>query len=337
MIHAVADDINLTRCTESRLKQQFPILIKSAILIVTPGMGCEKGRMANIQDFSSKMLAIAEIKPDEKVVVCPERNTSSAFVEAASTLGAYLILHKSMAVEMVENSIAHSIVDDLDGRDTCSKTWRALDRALKLGWLVDPASDVEPVLDVEELAHYATRANGTLHLTVPGDLFFFPTPSNLTDGQLWADHTTASGSTVRHFSAAYYAGLFGDFNVSVVVCLGTGSESTAAAFLAEGIEVVDLELAADGSSLLRGLDRLLSLARAAPGAVAVHSGNGFDWPEYIGTLTEAYLISRHGFDEGSAEAWLRMVSPWMARGGGAAGCDGVVPLHGVCQTKEDSE
>ena len=72
----------------------------------------------------------------------------------------------------------------------------------------------------------------------------------------------------------------------------------------------DLGLAADGSSMLRGLDRLLAASRAAPGAVAVHSGDGLEWPEYIEALAAAFLISRLGFDEGSAMGWLRMVSPW---------------------------
>jgi hypothetical protein len=45
--------------------------------------------------------------------------------------------------------------------------------------------------------------------------------------------------------------------------------------------------------------------------VAVHSGDGFKWPAYIGTLVVAMLISRLGFEEGAARAWIRMLCPWM--------------------------
>ena len=113
--------------------------------------------------------------------------------------------------------------------------------------------------------------------------------------------------SARLFSPTYYAALFHDFGVSCVVCLGRTDPAVAAAFKARGIETEDF----DGSSLLRGLDRLLSLSRAAPGTLAVHSGEGFEWPRYTATLAEAFTISRLGFDEGSAGAWLRMVSPWM--------------------------
>jgi hypothetical protein len=82
----------------------------------------------------------------------------------------------------------------------------------------------------------------------------------------------------------------------------------AAVFKARGIETEDVGMAADGSSLLRGLDRLLSLSRAAPGT---HSGEGLEWPGYTATLAKAFMMSQLGFDEGSAGAWLGMTCPWM--------------------------
>ncbi len=74
---------------------------------------------------------------------------------------------------------------------------------------------------------------------------------------------------------------------------------------------MDLGLAADGASLLHALDLLLLLAAAVPGAVAVHSGDGFRWPAYAGRLVAAFLISRLGFGAGAATAWIRMLCPWM--------------------------
>ena len=177
---------------------------------------------------------------------------------------------------------------------------------------------MEPILDVEEFAHYASAAQGRVYMAVPGALHFFPTPDDLLGDQEWADHIE-DGRTVRVFGAHFYAELFQDMGLSLVVCLGRSSAATAAAFGARGIETVNLDLAADGSSLLRGLDRLLSLARVAPGAVAVHSGDGFEWPAYAGTLAAAFMISRFGLEEGAAKAWLGMVVPWMfGEGGGDA-------------------
>ena len=61
--------------------------------------------------------------------------------------------------------------------------------------------------------------------------------------------------------------------------------------------------------LYSALDRLLALARAAPGAVAVHCGAGRDWPAWsLDTLAAAFLIRRFGFSGAEAAAWVRMVA-----------------------------
>jgi hypothetical protein len=179
--------------------------------------------------------------------------------------------------------------------------------------MVDPESDAEPTLDVEEFAHYASRANGNVHMAVPGRMLFFSSPKVLPmpSEQQWIDTVADDGTTTRHFSPAFYAELFEDLGVSAVVCLGCGDAGASSAFSERGMEVLDFGLGEDGSSLLRGLDRLLSLTAAAPGTVAVHSGDGFTWPAYMGTLVVAVLISRLGFDEGAARAWIRMLCPWM--------------------------
>ena len=217
----------------------------------------------------------------------------------------------SRLMHCVEDRSGRSKVDTVD-------SWRALYRAVQLGWFVAPGSDAEPMMDVQELAHYSRHANGRVHLLVPGELIFFPTPADLSEDREWTDHVAEDGSIARRFSARFYANLFEDLGVSAVACLGSGSAAAAAAAaLAEReIEAVDLRLAADGSSLLRGLDALLSLARAAPGAVAVHSGDDFQWPRYLEALVRAFLMSRLGFDAGAAGAWLAMAGPWMLAGAG---------------------
>ena len=65
------------------------------------------------------------------------------------------------------------------------------------------------------------------------------------------------------------------------------------------------------AAIVHALDRLLALASATPGAVAVHSGAGAEWPEAVGTLAAACLIRRFGFAGAAAVAGLHMRAPWM--------------------------
>ena len=65
------------------------------------------------------------------------------------------------------------------------------------------------------------------------------------------------------------------------------------------------------AAVVVALDRLLALAAATPGAVAVHSGAGAEWPVAVGTLAAAFLIRRFGFTGAAAVAWLHMLAPWM--------------------------
>ena len=293
--------------------------------------------MSSILHFCDRLLDfMRQLRPHDKIVILPAFSNHSSFVRTYLYVGCFMIICDSMSVEEVQEALRDStpqyqqpLLQDsslinftsIDAfgeiRLRVIDCWRAIEQAASLRWLVAPDSDVEPILDVEELEHYAGRANGSLHMVVPGRMFFFPTPDDLPDGQQWADNVASSGATIRRFSASFYAELFKveELNVSMVACLGQGSEAAAAAFEARGVEAVDLGLAEDGSSLLRGLDRLLSLSRAVPGAVAVYSGRGPKWPGYLETLVAAFLIRREGFDEGAARAWLRMVSPWQVVGG----------------------
>ena len=162
-----------------------------------------------------------------------------------------------------------------------------------------------------------------LHLVIPGALIFFPTPADdlVAEGREWADSEAADGRTARRFSPGFYASLLADLGVSAVACLGSSSPATAHALNARGIAAMDL--APDGGSatsessggglaaVVLALDRLLALAAATPGAIAVHSGAGGEWPEAVGTLAAAFLIRRFGFSGAAAVAWLHMVAPWM--------------------------
>ena len=156
------------------------------------------------------------------------------------------------------------------------------------------------------MLHYASPANGDIHMVVPGKIICFPTPADLPADQHWADSDATSGGVVRRFSAAFFADLFAELGVDVAVCLHACAYDRAA-FLAQAIEVEDLHTDPASLHMLRAIDRFLAVAAAAPGLVALQSGS--DGPGHLGALVLSYLTSRLGFDAESAVAWVRMVHP----------------------------
>ena len=156
------------------------------------------------------------------------------------------------------------------------------------------------------MLHYASPANGGIHMVVPGKIICFPSPADLPADQHWADSDATSGGVVRRFSAAFFADLFAELGVDVAVCLHACAYDRAA-FLAQAIEVEDLDTDPASPHMLRAIDRVLAVADAAPGLIALQSGS--DGPGHVGALVLSYLTSRLGFDAESAVAWVRMVHP----------------------------
>ena len=281
-----------------------------------------------ILDFCVDLEDFRTTNEGRTVIVQPRGDTQEALVSACLFLGAHLILRQRAELDAVVALFGQErvgfdvnlLLDDEQSFRTLD-CWSALSHAVRLGWISPPADqqDDEPLEDLAEMLHYAHPANGNVHTVIPGKLLLFPTPDDALDaeGADWSDTAGPDGRTDRSFSAGFAAALLRDLGVSAVACLGRGSAATAAALARCGIESVDLGLAADGSSLLRGLDTLLSLAGGAPGAVAVHAGGGpgggRGWPGYAGTLVRAAVMSRAGLDEGAAGAWLRMACPWSVR------------------------
>ena len=156
-------------------------------------------------------------------------------------------------------------------------------------------------------AHYALPANGGLHIVVPDKLLLFPAPAPLPAGRSWADASTADGAPRRRFGAAFLAELLAELGVSAVVCLGQTGRRDAAAFRRCGLDVHDLGLDPRRPALLGAMDRLLALARAAPGAVAVCGwGGDYEGQERLRALGAAWLMTECGFGSGAAEAWVGM-------------------------------
>ena len=275
-----------------------------------------------ILDFCKDMDAMQQKFVNHTIIVDPAKGGHKSVVSACLLLGAYLILRRAADVDNVIALFGHDQVK-LDVNQALHDLapfrvidcWSALKHAVQHAWISECLEDEEPLTDLAELLHYSRAANGNVHAVIPGKLLFFATPDDSLRDVDWADGARDACRTTRTFSPAFTAALLHDLGVSAVACLGTGSAATADALARHGIEAADLGLAADGSSLLRGLDRLLSLAAGAPGAVAVHSGDaGGGWPGYAGTLAKALLISRAGMGEGAAGAWLGLACPWLLRG-----------------------
>jgi hypothetical protein len=271
-----------------------------------------------------EMFGAAQTVECEAIVVCPENDDCSSIFNSCLLLGSYLILRVGMNCEQVLSIFQETIheTSQLQSKatnyaDIISKSWKALELAKGWDWLFPPDdsdTEAEAKFDLEMHTHYADEANGSIHTLVPGKLVLFPTPQNLPDGQTWADVSAPDGRTLRRFSAPFIAELLADFDVSAVACLGQTSRASAAAFLARGLDVHSLRLHPRRPSLLSAVDRILALARAAPGAVALFPGGagGAEWPARVRTLAAAYLVSDFRFDAAAADAWLRMLCPLLA-------------------------
>ena len=195
-------------------------------------------------------------------------------------------------------------------RSNLSDCWAALHRARDLTWLSVTNED-EAALDVEMASHYARECNGNIHVLVPGKLLLFPTPAVLPDGQSWADMNEPDRPTVRLFSAVFLAELLSELGASSVACLDRSTGSDAAAFHASGLDVHDLALDPRRPALLSAMDRLLAVARVAPGPTALFLGNDCAVArlEWVEVLACAWLMSGFGFGSGAAAAWVRMMCP----------------------------
>ena len=286
------------------------------------------GPMLMIDEFLTRLSLACEKrdKNQKYIVISTGNDDAQAITTASMLLGSFLILRRGHSVDAVfevfqavcEKFVPLSFAHIPDDEVTVQDCWLALHRALLLSWFVQPSSDDEPMMDVDELAHYSQSANGGVQIVVPGALLLFPTPSDdVPDGQEWADSVCADGRTVRHFSAGYYASLLADLGVSAAACLSRGSPASARALAEHGVAPSDLRLpgpahgagSCGAGALLPALDRLLTLVRGAPGAVAVHGDSICGWSRTaLGTLAMAVLMSRFGFSGREAAAWVHMVA-----------------------------
>ena len=205
-----------------------------------PGLGI-------IHGFCDDLWHSQAYKQGKTIVVCAGTKPRD-ITDTALLVGGFMILSLDRNVEEVASAfepIAHRLVTYFD-QLAVSDCWSALHHAFaRCGWLdleyrhflgSKPARKGDnDALDMREYVHYDSPLNGGFHAIVPDKLFVFDCPADLPDCTPWVD---AGGE--RRFGAAYYADVFSDFGVDVVVrCCDAeaGDGYDAGAFAARGIEV----------------------------------------------------------------------------------------------------
>ena len=265
------------------------------------------------------------------LVLCQASEDPFLLQETALLLGAFAILVEEWDLDSVvdafpdfTNRLMAAPGFDLDRAKysiTVLDCWQALIHARHRSWMswrTSPDDDDQPLL-IDEVVHYAHPANGGIHILAPGALLLFQSPVDLPDGALWAAAAARDGSPpARRFAPAFYADLLPDLGVRAIASLDPCRCAAApAAFAAAGLAAVDLSPATGPRrrpSPLRALDALLSLTRAAGGAVALHAGGDRApgaWPEHTAAVVAAFLVGREGFAERAAYAWLLLLCPWL--------------------------
>jgi hypothetical protein len=278
--------------------------------------------LAQLHRLSQHLDRILENTGAPHVVMCAgqDRKTVTACV---FFLGSYLILQRGVFIDQVTRMFLtiqdeletfkdpHRLIDAHHDELTVHDGWRAVQKARDNGWLDFLSDDIEheDCIDMEEYLHYDSPANGRLHVVIPSELIAFQRPSDLSTLLLpGSDRHWADAGGKRHFAPAFYAEVLGvDYGVQVVVrCCGEATDP--AAFSQRGIAVECLAGGAGAGALLRDIDRFLTLARLAPGPIALHGpGIGLGAREEV--LAVALLVQRHGFDGRAALAWLRIAHP----------------------------
>ena len=270
---------------------------------------------------ATKLHQATEQHKEKTIIICPDHNSSRSLMETVFLFGGVLILTQQMEATFLATTFKdyadEKLMPTTENRNvTVLNCWQALQHVRDIGWMSwkdGTDQDDQPFL-VDEFLHYADAINGGVHIVAPGQLLLFHDPVDLPEPQQWAVISYGDGSCSRHFSPAFYADLFLDLGVAAVACL-TESATSGAAFASRSIEACDLR-PGGGGSILRALDGLLSLSRGAAesGGVALHGGGG--WPSDTGIVVAAWLVSRAGFQERAAYAWLEMLCPWLPLPGG---------------------
>ncbi len=135
----------------------------------------------------------------------------------------------------------------------------------------------------------------------------------------------------RRFSPAYFADILRDFDVSMALCCaGAGHVASydPAALQERGIAVETLPVEARSGHLLAAGDRLLTLARAAPGAIALHGAGGCNWAAWADMLINDSRHAVFAFSPARLSRRHRPSRPSRRRSGGSDAAPGQGPAGG---------
>ena len=155
-------------------------------------------------------------------------------------------------------------------------------------------------IDIDEYEHYDSPLNGDLHEVVPGKFVAFKGPKGLEEEECYKD----AESGFREFSAKYYAEIFLDFKVELVIRLNE-PEYNEEVFADHGMQHLDLHFEDCTVPCPRVVDEFLRAAESF-GVVAVHCKAGLG---RTGTLIALYMMRHYGFTGREAMGWLRIMRP----------------------------
>ena len=264
---------------------------------------------------------VNELHSKSRAVALIARREGKYATSAALLAGSFMILIQGIGVAEVMARLAKTCTNLVaydDGVDLRA-CLTAVHYSMSLGWinlfqrhvtitnqLCDQSARMAlaPIIKENE-----ESLSSCFNFLIPSKLLLFTTPRSSRIQQAAIDPTRN-------------AALFSRLGVCLVVRVGDRShppnDLVAAAFAARGIAVEDLPLGPGGLHMLRNLDVLLTILRAAAGPIAVYADQASQ--AAARPLLAACLISGSGFAPAAAVAWLLMAS-------GKSGCQHSLSLQ----------
>ena len=238
-----------------------------------------------------------------------------AFMNAALLLGAYGLIKKELNLSQItrcfqglDPTLFEPFRDvtqaPADFQLHLIDCWSGIYRAKELMFFKCPSlQDARQwgSINLDEYFQYDDPLNGDLHEVVPGKFVAFMGPKDLGGAEFYDDAIQRT----RSFSPKYYIDIFRELGVSTVVRLNE-PQYNSADFTSAGLQHFDLPFNDCTAPPPDVVMRFLSIAKAAPGLVAVHCKAGLG---RTGTLIALYMMRTMGFTAREAMGWLRVMRP----------------------------
>ena len=283
-------------------------------------------KFGDISAFCFELHKIWQANPSETLVICTSRR-AKAIVDTTFLVASYMILFQESTVDE-----AHSLLPPSAPMMAAAS---ALHHARSLKWIDLPAdlkqslrvnskddSMEEDRIFLDEYIHYDDVNTADMHILVPGKLLAFTSPINIHQiaipgcGEYTPKWKDADGR--RRFSPEYFADIFDEFKVTVVV-RGTRIRAhyDEIAFTTLGIHVEALGgITLDGSpgscQNFRDMDRFLTLAKVSGGYMAIECGE--EGLGQIDVLVSTFLMQKYGLSACKALSWCHIMHPGQTAG-----------------------